>query len=279
MFIAAVVIYGTIGPFVRFIDAPSEVVVLIRGIVGSLTIAAVIAFRGHGLDIEGIHKNLVWLVGTGLCLGFNWVALFAAYKYTSIAIASLCNYTAPIIVVVLSSLFFGERLTPLRAACVAAAMLGIVLVSGVIGADAASFDPLGIGLGLLSAAGFVGIVICNRFVSAMDNLSRVLVQLAVAAAVVLVFVLFSHHGIPLPGNAISWAFCLLLGVVHTGAAYILWFGAQPHLPLQEIALLGYVEPVMSVVLSAVILGEPLSVLGMFGAALVLGAAAMSEVAD
>lgn len=277
LFIAAVFIYGTIGPFVRFIDAPSEVVVLIRGIVGAATIAAAIALTGRGLDVRGIRANAGWLVGTGLCLGFNWVALFAAYRWTSIAVASVCNYTAPVIFMLLAMPIFHERVTVFKLGCAAVALLGVVLVSGVVGADPASFDPVGIGLGMLSAAGFVGIVICNRFVEDVDTFSRVLVQLACAAAVALVYVLWTHGGVPLPVDATSWAFALLLGIVHTGFAYILWFGAQSHLPLAEVALLGYLEPVMSVVLSAIVLGEPLTGLGIAGAALVLGAAATSEI--
>ena len=279
-FIAAVFLYGTIGPVVRLVNAEPEVVVLIRGVVGTLFIACVLALRGKPFDLAGMRANAGWLVASGLCLGINWAALFEAYRYTSVAVASVCNYTAPVIVVLLAPVIFHERITPFKMGCVIAALIGIVLVSGIADADPDSFDPRGIALGMLSAASFVGIVICNRFVDGMDSLERVLVQLGSAAIVALAYVLWANKGsIPAPVGALSWAVCLLLGVLHTGVAYILWFGAQNHLPLQEISLLGYIEPVMSVLLSAAVLGEPLSALGYAGAALVLGAAAASEISE
>lgn len=279
MFIAAVAIYGTIGPLVRLVDAPSEVVVLIRGIVGTLTIAVAIALRGRPIDIDSLRRNARWLVGTGVCLGLNWVFLFAAYSHASIAVASVCNYTAPLIIVVLAPILFKEHVSAPKFACVAAALVGVVLVSGIFGSGGANFDEIGLGLGMLSALGFVGIVICNRYVEDVDDLERVLVQLGVAALVALAYVVITHRGMPLPQDARSWVVALILGVVHTGLAYILWFGSQSFLPLQEIALLGYVEPVLSVLLSAIALGEPLPLLGYAGAALVLGAAATSEVIE
>ena len=121
MFIAAVAIYGTIGPLVRLVDAPSEVVVLIRGIVGTLTIAVAIALRGRPIDINSLRRNARWLVGTGVCLGLNWVFLFAAYSHASIAVASVCNYTAPLIIVVLAPILFKEHVSAPKFACVAAA--------------------------------------------------------------------------------------------------------------------------------------------------------------
>ncbi len=279
MFLTAVFIYGTIGPFVRFVDAPSEVVVLVRGLLGTLTIAIALLVRGRPLDAGAIRRNLPWMVGTGICLGLNWVFLFAAYQYTSIAVASVFNYTAPLIIVLLAPIVFSECVSVLKFACVAAAMVGVVLVSGVVGSGSDAFDPLGVGLGVLSALGFVGIVICNRMVDEVDSLERVLIQLGVAALVALVYVVLRHGGVPWPHDARSWAIMAMLGVIHTGLAYILWFGAQAHLPLQEIALLGYVEPVMNVLLSALVLGEPLTALGYVGASLVLGAAAASEVVE
>ena len=276
-FIAAVFLYGTIGPVVRLVHAEPEVIALIRGVVGTAFIALVLAVRGRPLDAGALRANGGWLVGTGLCLGINWVALFAAYRYASVAVASVCNYTAPVIVVLLAPILFREEIGPFKLGCVIAALVGIVLVSGVIGSDPSAFDPTGIALGMLAAAAFVGIVICNRFVGEMDHLERVLVQLGTAALVALAYVLWENGGtVPLPVEPLSLAICLLLGVVHTGFAYILWFGAQSHLPLVEISLLGYIEPVMSVLLSAAVLGEPLTALGYVGAALVLGSAAACE---
>ena len=277
-FVIAVLLYGTIGPVVRFIALPSEVVVLFRGACGSLFVWLFMRLRGQSLDRRAIHANLRWLVTSGICLGLNWIFLFAAYVHTTVAIASLCNYMAPIIVIALSPVVFGERIGPRRLACVAAAFVGILLVSGVAGSGAAGLDLLGVTLGLLAAAAFVGIVICNKKIEGVGAFDKVVIQLATSAATVLPYALIKNGGLPLAGvDARSWMLLACICLVQTGVAYVFYFGAMGELPVTEIALLGYIEPVVSVLGSALFLHEPLGVAGAVGAAMVIVAAAAGEV--
>ena len=122
-FVTAVLLYGTIGPLTRFIDVPSEVIVLVRGSFGALLVLLFQLARGRTPDIAAIRDNLGWLVASGICLGLNWVFLFAAYAHTTVAIASLCNYMAPIIVIAISPVVFKERIGPRRLACILAALV------------------------------------------------------------------------------------------------------------------------------------------------------------
>ena len=277
-FIVAVVLYGTIGPITRFISLPSEVIVLFRGAFGSLVVLAFLYARGESLDIDAIRRNLRWLVTSGICLGLNWIFLFAAYAHTTIAIASLCNYMAPIIVMALSPFVFGERVGPRRLLCVVAAFVGIMLVSDLKGALSGEVDLTGVTLGLLAALAFVGIVICNKRIEGVGAYDKVVVQLGVSALTVLPYALAVNGGaLPLSGvDARSWMLLALLCLVQTGLAYIFYFGSMGVLPVQEIALLGYIEPVVSVLGSALFLHEPLGVAGVVGAALVIAAAAAGE---
>lgn len=279
-FIAAVMLYGTLGAIVRFIALPSEVVVLFRGVFGSLLVWLFVRMRGDRLDRGAISANKRWLITSGICLGLNWIFLFAAYAHTTVAIASLCNYMAPIIVIALSPVVFGERIGPKWLACVVSAFVGIMLVSGVFGTSATGFDPVGIALGLAAAAAFVGIVICNKKIVGVGAFDKVVVQLGCSAATVLPYALVRNGGLPLAGvDARSWLLLACVCVVQTGLAYVFYFGAMGELPVHEIALLGYIEPVESVLLSALFLHEPLGVAGAVGAALVLGAAAAGEVME
>ena len=278
-FICAVVLYGTIGPILRFIDMPSEVVVLFRGVVGTIFVLLFMRARGMRLDRAAIKANLALLVASGISLGLNWVFLFAAYQHTTVAIASLCNYMAPIVVIALSPFMFGERLGPRRVACVICALVGIALVSDISGALSGTVNLTGVALGLAAAAGFVGIVLCNKKIKGVGAYDKVVVQLAASACVVAPYVLFTHHGIPLHADARSWALVGVLCLVQTGVAYVLYFGAMGELPVQEIALLGYIEPVVSVLGSALFLHEPLGVAGAIGAVLVIVAAAAGELIE
>ncbi len=158
-FVTAVLLYGTIGPLTRFIDVPSEVIVLVRGSFGALLVLLFQLARGRTPDIAAIRDNLGWLVASGICLGLNWVFLFAAYAHTTVAIASLCNYMAPIIVIAISPVVFKERIGPRRLACILAALVGIMLVSDLPSAVAGSVDPTGAALGLAAAVGAALVIV------------------------------------------------------------------------------------------------------------------------
>ncbi|MBQ9910685.1 MAG: EamA family transporter [Lachnospiraceae bacterium] len=273
-YITAVVLYGTIGLFLRHVKLASEIVAMCRGILGSLFILTYLRMRGRRLDKEAIRKNLKWLLIAGIGLGLNWIFLFAAYNKTTVAIASLCNYMAPVIVILLAPLVLHERLDKRKMVCVGAAFTGIVLVSGVLTGSAGNLP--GTLLGLAAAACFVVIVLCNRKLKDIDALDRSVVQLALSAVTILPYVLIRNAGSALQPDLKSVLVVLMLGIVHTGFAYCLYFSGMGRLPVQTVAILGYLEPVVSVLCSVVFLNEHMGVPGWIGAALVIGAAIASE---
>ena len=273
-FITAVVLYGTIGLFLRSVHLPSEIVALCRGVIGSGFIYLYQRIRGKRLDRAAVKKNLGWLLLSGACLGLNWIFLFMAYLHTTVAIASLCNYMAPIIVILLAPFALHEKIERRKIPCVAAAFVGIVLVSGVFGGGLGSLS--GVAMGLAAAACFVGIILCNRKLRDIEAMDRVIVQLAASAATVLPYVLVRNVGAPITVDTQSVLIILLLGFVHTGLAYCFWFSGMGSLPVQTIAILGYLEPVVSVLCSVIFLHESMGAAGWIGAVLILGAAVVSE---
>lgn len=273
-YIAAVVLYGTIGTFLRYISLPSEAVAMCRGAIGALCILAFQFLRGRRPDGAAIQRNLRLLLASGVLLGLNWIFLFAAYIRTTVAIASLCNYMAPILVILAAPAVLRERLDKRKLLCVAAALLGIVLVSGVWSGEGG--ETAGVILGLAAALCFTGIVLCNRKLRDISAYDRSLVQLAVSAVTILPYVLIRNRGAAISLDARSVLLVLMLGVVHTGVAYCLYFSGMGSLPVQTVAILGYLEPVVSVLCSALFLREPMTVPGWLGAALILASAAVSE---
>ena len=276
-YIVAVLLYGTVGLVLRFIDLPSEVIVFFRGSLGALSVLAYMLLRGMRPDGGAIRANLRWLVAGGVFLGLNWVFLFAAYIHTTVAMASLCNYLAPVILIAISPFAFGESVGPKRVACVVAAFVGIALVSNLPAATSGGLNAFGLMLGILAALSFVGVVFCNRHLHDIDSLDRVVVQLSISAAVVLPYAFVANGGLPIAGlDGRSRLLLAFLCVVQTGFAYIFYFGAMGLLPVHEVALLGYIEPVTSVCCSTLVLHEPLGVMGAIGAVLVIVAAAAGE---
>ena len=273
-FIIATILYGTIGAFLRYVNLPSEAVALYRGIIGAVFILLYLLFKRQCPDFSAIRNNLFRLLLSGVALGLNWIFLFAAYLNTTVAIASLCNYMAPIFVLILTPFLLREKLDLRKIPCIAAALIGIVMVSGVI--EGGITGPSGVAFGLAGACCFTGIVFCNRKLHDISSFDRAFVQLSVSALTVLPYVLIKNGGLPLP-DLKSGMIVLMLGVLHTGAAYCLYFSGMAKLPVQSVAILGYIEPVVSVLCSVIFLREPLGWYGWIGAVLIIAAAAVSEV--
>lgn len=273
-YIIAVILYGTIGMFVRYVSLPSEIIAMCRGSIGSVFILLYLYARGKRPDREAIRANAFWLTMSGIFLGLNWIFLFAAYVTTTVAIASLCNYMAPLIVILIAPFVLGEKLNVRKLPYVLMAFVGIVLVSGVNSPQAA--NPRGILMGMLAAMGFTGVVICNRKIHDINALDKSIVQLAVSALTILPYVLYMNHGTVLSLDVRSVLIVLMLGIVHTGIAYCLYFSGMGTLPVQTIAVLGYLEPVVSVLCSAFFLQEPMTLSGWIGAAMIILAALLSE---
>ena len=162
--IFAMVAFGTIGIFVRNIELPSTVIALARGIIGTLFLLLVVFAKGKGVDTKDIKRNLMILAISGACIGFNWILLFEAYRYTTVATATLAYYMAPIFVMMASPFVLKERLTGVKLLCVAMALSGMVLVSGVVQSGMEGVDFTGILCGVGAASLYATVILLNKFI-------------------------------------------------------------------------------------------------------------------
>ena len=273
--VLSMLIFGTIGLFRHWIPFPSSVVALARSVIGLVFLLAVRALRHDPVDRAAVKKNLWRLLIPGAFLGINWICLFEAYNYTSVAAATMCYYMAPVFIILLSPLVFGERITLRKGVCAAVAVFGMVLVSDVL--TAGLHGARGLAFGLVAAAFYAAIVIINRTLKDISGEDRTVIQFAASAAVMLPYVLLTENVAALRFTPSVMALLLIVGVVHTGIAYVLYFGSIAHVPAQTAALLSYLDPVVAVLLSLLVLKEPMSVPAMLGAALVIGAMIVSEI--
>ena len=272
-YLFALCLYGTIGFFLHFVDYSSEFVVLCRGLLGSLFIFLVLRFRKEKTDPAAIKRNLLRLAVSGIALGFNWVFLFAGYRY-GIALSSLCNYIAPVIVVMITSLFYKEHINIRQVFCIIAAFKGMLLLLGIFEGNTET-DTHAVVYGLLAAIGFVILVLCNRRMEDIEALDKTLIQLLFSAAIVFPYVLL-NSGFPTAFDLTSALIVLMLGFLHTGVAYICYFSSINVLPAQSIAVLGYLEPVLNLLIGSLILHERIGIAGIVGAALIILASIGNE---
>lgn len=271
--ILSMLIFSTIGLFVRYIPLPSSLIACVRGIIGAVCIYMYMRLQGRSVDWTAIRKNRWTLLLSGAALGFNWAFLFEAYRY-NVATATLCYYLAPTIVVLVSPLVLKEKLTARKLCGCAAAFAGMVLVSGVLSEEA---PPLpSILWGLMAAALYAGVILLNKRLKGVKSEDRTVTQLAASAMVMLVYVLLTEKKLAFTLSGTQGLLLLLVGVVHTGIAYLCYFGALKDLKAQSAAVLSYLDPAVAIVLSALVLGEKLFAYGWIGAVLILGGALVSE---
>lgn len=269
-------IYGSIGLFVRYIPLPSSVIAMIRGIIGAPFVLLVMLLAGKKSELKSVKGKLLPLGISGAIMGLNWILLFEAYRFTSVAVATLCYYMAPIFIVAVSPLLFKEKLGKRKLICIAAALFGMVLVSG-LGEGVDSLK--GVILALSAAVLYAAVVSINKLCGEVSPYGRTFVQLASAALILLPYNLFSGSLSGLNPGLAGGLMLILVGIVHTGFAYYLYFGSMEALSAQSLAILSYIDPVTAVLLSALILREPLTGAAIIGAFLILGAALISELPD
>lgn len=276
--IGSMLIFGTLGVVRRYVPLSSAMLALCRGALGSVFLLIFVLVRGGKLKLPE-RKATLWLVLTGAIMGLNWMLLFEAYSYTTVAAATMCYYMQPTIVILLSPLVLRERLSGRKLACAAAAIVGMLFVSGVLSGGIGQVQDIrGIAFGLGAAALYAAVIILNKKVVVEDIYAKTVIQLAGAALVMIPYVLLTE-GVPeLTLTAADIGMVLLVGIVHTGITYALYFGSMQRLKAQTVAVMSYIDPVFALLLSAAVLHESLTPLGILGAVLIIGSAIISETA-
>jgi len=279
MMIIAMSVFGTIGVITHFINMPSSVIVLFRGIVGTVFILVMIKLMGSRIQKDDVYSNMFVLICSGVCLGLNWLFLFEAYKSIDVSLATVCNYTTPAMVILVSPLLLREKLTFTKLGCALLALFGLVLASGVIQNGSLGANSYGVTCGILGAVFYTGLVIFNKKLRSINSFDKTVVQLMIATVLILTYSLFTVDYGSLDFTAEAVTLMVILGIIQTGLAFTLYFGSLTYLDTQNAVIYGYLEPIIGLLLSVIILGEDLGVIGWIGAAIILGSTMIPEILD
>lgn len=274
MNICAMLIFGTLGIFIRQINLPSAVIALLRAVIGTVSIGIFMLVTKQKLDFKTIKKNAPYLLFSGAALGFNWILLFEAYRYTTIAVATLCYYMAPVFVILLSPVVLKEKLTPTRFICSGVAIVGAVLISGATISEGQSFK--GVIFGLLAAVLYCSIILTNKFIKNQSSTETTFLQLLISAVIMLPYVALTQRVTVADFDIKTITLVLTVGIIHTGIAYVLYFGSVQRIPAQTAAVFSYIDPVSSIILSALILSQQMTAVQIAGTVLILGATLFNE---
>lgn len=269
MLITSMVVFGTIAPFVRNIPVSSGEVALYRAILAAIMIICFLMITKQRIRFSGIRKEIPLLLASGMAMGINWILLFEAYKYTTVSTATLSYYFAPVIVTAVCPILFREKLTGKQILCFVMSTLGLVMITGV-GDAGGKNDLFGILLGLGAAVFYATVVLLNKFIKNVEGIHRTLLQFLAAIIILTPYVMMTS-GINVTAlDGIGLLSLLIVGLVHTGITYCMYFSSLKEIPGQKAAILSYIDPLVAVVISVTILGETMTLWQGIGGLLILG---------
>ena len=289
LLIMSMTVFGTLGLFVRNIPVSSGELALYRAVLAALLIGVYLLVSRQKIPFARIKKEVPLLLLSGAAMmgtmmkgekdlaamGVNWILLFEAYRYTSVSVATLSYYFAPVIVTLVCPILFHEKLTGKKFLCFVMSTLGLVLITGI--GDTRGLDDLkGILFGLGAAVFYATVILLNKSIHQVEGIHRTFLQFLSAIVVLIPYVL-STNGITLSSlNAVGWVNLLIVGLVHTGITYCLYFSSLKELPGQEAAILSYIDPLVAVLVSVTLLGESMTAMQVIGGALILGFTLLNE---
>lgn len=275
--ILAMLIWGIMGVFIKNIPLNSIEIAFYRSIIGVVFIILLSVSKKEKWNKEELREDLKVLIPSGIALGIGWVLLFQGYKNTTISIATLSYYIAPVFIVILSIVVLKEKITMKKILCIIVAIIGLLLVLDIksIG-NIGDNNALGIMYSVLAAVFYAIVVILNKFIKKMSGFKVTIVQLLVSTLILMPLTIISSTRSIISLDILSLVLLLFIGIVHTGIAYLLYFSSVKEIEGQSIAILSYMDPIFALLIAGLFLGEKMTIIQLFGGILILGSAYISE---
>ena len=274
--VLSMTVFGTVGLFVRGIVLPSAEIALYRGVLAAVALLVYLRLKKESLRWQAIKRGLPLLLLSGLLMGLNWILLFEAYRHTTISAATLSYSFAPVLVTLLSPLLFREKMTRWQGFCFGMAFLGLLLIIQPRGGEGGR-HLVGVVFGFGAATLYASVILLNKGIKGISGTHHTVLQFFAAILTLLPYVHLTG-GFHLAGlDQKSLALLLVLGFVHTGVIYSVYFSAIQSLKGHEIALLSFIDPMVAVLSSLLFLGEPMSAAQAIGGALILGFILLSDI--
>lgn len=279
--ILVMVIWGSVGLFVKEVSLPSGQLAMMRGLIGAIFLFIICKLGRYPFSKEGIRKNFPLLFLSGAAIGINWIFMFASYRYTSVSLATISYYFSPVIVTILSPFVLKEKLSGRQMGFVLLAMVGLVLTSWkeIMAFSMGNNDAKGILLALSAACFYAAVVLITKFIRNLGGVEVAIVQLFSAAVILIPYILLAEPFSLAEGISGNWMPVLTLGILHTGIAYYLYFDSIAGLRGQTVAILSYVNLLVAIFLSALFLREQLTAVQWIGGVLIFGTTLLSSLLE
>lgn len=244
-------IFGSIGFFSTQTGLPSFDLVFVRCICATL-------FLGMCWFVTGEYKREKWNVKEikqillcGIFLVFNWVFLFKAFEMMSVTVAISVYHLAPVLVLLLGSFIFKEKLTVLSVMSIFICFVGTILIIGMKELTIDGFMSSGILWALLAALFYACTTLLGKGIIHTSAYAVTFLQTFLGIFLLLPFVHFNDFHLLTTAN---WAAVLVTGFVHTGLVYYLFFDSLRYLKTQVISVLVFLDPAVAILLDTAFTG-------------------------
>ena len=272
-------IFGTIGLFIKKIPLATGELALYRAVFAAILIFIYLIVTKQKIPFKSIKKEIILLLLSGIAMAFNWILLFEAYKYTTVSVATLSYYFAPVIVTIASPFLFKEKLTAKQLICFIMSTIGIILITGIGDTSSGSNHLLGILCGLGAACLYATVILFNKFIKGVEGIHRTFLQFLAAIIVLIPYVAltsgFNIHTLQIK----ELGYLLIVGFIHTGITYCLYFSSLKEISGQKVAILSYIDPLVAVLISVTILTEPFKPIQAVGGLLIIGFTLWNEISS
>lgn len=272
-YIIALLLFGSNGIVASFINMSSHEIVFFRTMLGSLFLLVIFILGKGEFTFYKHRKHFICLIVSGIAMGTSWMLLYEAYARIGVGVASLLYYCGPVIVMVLSPVIFKEKLTTHKIMGFLIVLGGVFLVNG--NALSEDTNTLGILCGLFSAIMYSLMVIFNKKAADISGLENAMLQLFVSFITVATYTSFKQ-GLTIDISSVSIFPVFILGLLNTGIGCYFYFSSIGNLPVQSVAVCGYLEPLSAVLLSWLLLKETMLLMQIIGAVLILSGAVFGE---
>ena len=264
-------IFGTLGLFSRYTSAiTSAELCFYRAASASIIIGAWFLYRKQALSWKRLQKDIGVMLVSGITLAINWLFMFEAFRHTSISLATISYYFAPVLVTIVCPFLFHENLTGRQLICFLMSTIGLGLIVNIMDNTPDAADSLGIFYGLLAAVFYATFIILNKYIRSVGSMERSFWQFSIAALVMLPYTALTdgYHLAAL--DLIGWSSLAVICLVHTVIMHYAYFQALGQLTGQETAILGYIDPLVAVLISYFFFNETMTGSQILGALLIFG---------
>jgi len=272
-YFAALLLFGSNGIVASYISLSSYEIVLLRALLGCLLLIGIFFLTGHRLTVQRTPKDFLFIALSGVAMAADWLLLFEAYAQIGVSLGMIINYSGPAIVITFSVLFLKEKVTWIKTLALISAFMGVFLISGQ--AAGIGVNPLGLLCAALSAFSYAAMVIFNKMAKQIKGIENATLQLFFAFIAIAIFV-GCKQGFHMNIATNDWLPILWIGLINTGLSCYFYFSSISILPVQTVAVCGYLEPLSAVILSVIVLREIMLPLQIIGAVLIIGGAVFGE---